>query len=366
VLNTVGPLLDTLSTQINNLGNLLPPGTVSVTIPSLSDLLNSLTTLDLLNGGVVVDLQDGTIVVDVAKILRAIGLDLNNLPPNTSLVPYIVDALTKAVPKALSALVDSLVDTITNQILDKITVKVAGVDVTGNNAVTGLITTLANTLGTTLSTVLDNLGTISDELAAVFDLLSKIIQIIVNGQSTSHGVFTEQSILLTIGSGTGFTLPTLGLPANAPADKIHAAQALIRAKARQEKADAAKNGGSSSSAPSTGESPNVAAHTRLTARVQARPAHLTAPHALAAAPVNAVVSLALATATVGPSTPVNPTPVSSSAPANVPSTNVPIGVPAGSGTHGENITLPLVLVLLGLVLAGGGAYAYRGRGRFHA
>jgi hypothetical protein len=367
VLNTVGPLLDTLSTTINNLGNALGNGAIKVTIPSLSDLLKQAADLSLLNGGVTVDLTSGTIVVDVEKILQAIGLDLNNLPPNTSLVPYIVDALTHSVPKALSDLVNGLVGQI-NDLVGQIQVTVGGHSVTKvlfNTLIKPLLTTLTNSLPNTLSTVLNKID-ISGALAPIFDLLSKILQIIVNAQSTSHGVFTEQSILLTLGSGTGFSIPKppIKAPVTVPSSKVGALQSDIRALGAQEKADAQSQGGTSSSAPSTGESPNVAAHTRLTARVQARPA-LVAPHALAAAPVNALVSLALATATVGPSTPVNPTPVSSSAPANVPSTNVPIGVPAGSGTHGENITLPLVLVLLGLVLAGGGAYAYRGRGRFH-
>jgi hypothetical protein len=365
VLTTVQPLLDTLTTEINNLGNLLPPGAVTVSFPSLSHVLDSLTDVSLLNGGVVVDLKHGKIIVDVEKILQAVGLDLNNLPPNTSLLPYVVDALTKAVPKAISDLASSLVDTITTQVIDEITVTVAGVDVTGSNSnVANLISTLAGSLGGALSTVLTGLDTFSDQLGPVFAVLNKILEIIVNGQSTSHGVFTEQALLLSIGNGTGFTLPPLGIPPTSNA-RIRTAQAQIRAKARQEKADAQPTGRSSGT-PSGGESPNGAGHTRLSSHVQAHTVAAVRSRTVAAAPVNSVVSLALATATVGPSAPVAaPTP-SSSAPPTVPSTNVPVGVPAGAGTHGENLTLPLVLVLLGLVLAGGGAYAYRGRGRFGA
>ncbi len=364
VLNAVSPLLTTLTNAINNLPL---GGAIQISIPSLSKLLKQLGNLSLLNGGITVNLQTGTIVVDVEKILQAIGLDLNNLPPNTSLVPYIIDALTHAVPQAISALISSLVGQISD-LVGQIKITVGGHSITKvlfNTLVKPLITTLTSTLSNTLSTVLGNID-VSGALAPIFDLLSKILEIIVNGQSRSNGVFTEQAILLKIGSGTGFTIPTLpSLPVDLPSDKIHAVQSQIRTLARQEANDAQSGGSTTSGTPTSGESPNVASHVRLTGAVHARPVHAVRSDVLAA-PVNALVSLALATATVGPSSPVaaptpTPTPTSS-----VPSTNVPTGVPAGSGTHGESTTLPLVLVLLGLVLAGGGAYAYRGRGKFGA
>jgi hypothetical protein len=47
----------------------------------------------------------------------------------------------------------------------------------------------------------------------------------------------------------------------------------------------------------------------------------------------------------------------------VPSTDVPTGVPAGSGTTGGGSpTLPLVLLALGIMFAGAGAVSYRMRG----
>ena len=367
VLNTVSPLLDTLTTQINNLGAQLGNGAISISIPSLSKLLKQVGNLSLLNGGVVVDLNTGTIVIDVEKILQAVGLDLNNLPPNTSLVPYIIDALTNSVPQAISDLLDGLVGQITD-LVGQIKITVGGSNLLKhlfNTLVKPLIQTLTDSLGNTLSGVLDDID-VSGALAPIFDLLSKILEIIVNGQSTSHGVFTEQAIRLSIGSGTGFPIPAppIPVPVAVPSDKVQAVQAQIRTVAAQEKADA-QSDGDQSTAPSSGESPNVAAHTRLTAGGHARPVVAVRPHTVAAAPVNALVSLALATASVGPSNAVSvPTPTTSAPSTSVPATHIPTGVPAGSGSHGDNVTLPLVLVLLGLVLAGGGAYAYRGRGRF--
>jgi hypothetical protein len=364
VLNAVSPLLDTLTTAINNLPL---GGAIQISLPSLSDLLTQLGNLSLLNGGITVDLDNGTIVIDVEKILQAIGLDLNNLPPNTSLVPYIIDALTHSVPQAIADLIDGLVGQISD-LVGQIKVTVGGValgTVLFNTLVKPLITTLTSTLSSTLGSVLSSID-VSGVLAPIFDLLSKILEIIVNAQSTSHGVFTEQAILLRVGSGTGFPIPVLPtLPVDVPSAKIHAVQSQIRTLAAQERADAERATAPPSTAPSSGESPNVASHTRLTAgSVHALPVRAVRSDVVAAAPVNALVSLALATASVGPSNSVAP-PTSSQPPStSVPATNIPTGVPAGSGTHGESITLPLVLVLLGLVLAGGGAYAYRGRGKF--
>ncbi|MEP7022045.1 MAG: hypothetical protein ABI808_15485 [Pseudonocardiales bacterium] len=78
--------------------------------------------------------------------------------------------------------------------------------------------------------------------------------------------------------------------------------------------------------------------------------------------LSGAVTLALANSSAGPSRgPIvccAPPPSSSS----VPPTNIPTGVPAGSGTHGGSPLLPIVLLAIGVLFAAGGFVSYRMRG----
>jgi len=334
VLGPVTDLLDTLSTDLNStLGGL-------VTIPKLGDAITSLETVSLPSSGagagaISLDLTTGTIKVSVEKLLQSLGLDLNNLPANTELVPYIVKALA-GLPAALGNLA--------TDVITKITDVIGGIKVAGISAgiVTSTVNGLLNTLGLTQieSTLTSTLTGVVDQLKPITDLLSSLLDIVVNGQSTSKGVFTETAIQLKLGgalSGLNDTVASLiktldGLLGGLAPDSLHVVKLASAVK------------------------PLAAA--RPAAQVHA-----------AAVADDPLIQLNLAQASAGPSTPKSSAPSStppassSSTPAgSTPATGVPTGVPAGQGAKGGSPTLPLVLVLLTLGLAAGGVGLYRFRG----
>ena len=363
----IGTILDTLNGS--PLGQIL-----SITgVPDPSTLVNGLLDLSLANGSITLSLSDGSLHVDLAKLLKFLGLDINNLCPNTALIPYLVHALTDNLPAVLGALLTSLSDTISTA-LGNIQIKLGGPNGVpiGAGLLTGLINKLTDTIvGTAnsagiLKTLLDSVGTVLDP---VLDLLTNsLVNLIANGQDESGGRFTETSLQLNLLPGGSTVapvpIPPLSIPKKVPtkAELRHDAKVLqANIRANQKHAQ-----------PPASAEPNSVRHTLLAARHDAAPVAVrpAAVRPVAVRPVAAVkaagdpfVQLNLAQASVGPNAAPPPS-TPTTAPPTVPSTHVPTGVPAGSGTHGENVTLPLVLVLLGLVLAGGGAYAYRGRGKF--
>ena len=366
-IDLTSPLLATVgSTLVSSLGTVLTTanvtsvlnmilgstgGLISVTgIPNATTLLDGLLKLSLANGSITVDLTSGALHIDLAGLLKFLGLDLNNLCPNTSLLPYVVKALTSELPKAVQSLIDS-VDTKITDSLGGITITVAGVAISVGT-LTSLVSSLSTTLTGAISTLLNAVDT--SALNPLLQILSdNLLNLVANGQGETGRVLTETSLQLNLlpGGGTA-TLPTLPPLPTVPGLNQSAIRSAQTAQAR-------------SNAQYKAAHPDAKSTTYTlpagTAKVTALKAAQVAAVSPAAA-TTATVQVNLAQATVGPNaaapvTTPTPTPTTS-----VPTTAVPTGVPAGQAGTGGSPELPLVLVLITLVLAGGGVATYRFRG----
>jgi hypothetical protein len=364
LLTPVSGLLTTVDNTLTTVAQALNLG--DVVLPSLTTALDSLDKISLPKtgagaGAISIDLSTGTIKVSVEKLLAGLGLDLNNLPPNTSLVPYIIKALA-GLPAALGDLAGDLVDTV-NQVFSGITIGGIKID-------TSVLTSLTGGLTGILSTLTDTLGKVVDTLTPITDLLSSLLDIVVNGQSTSKGIFTETAIELKVGgalsalnSTVDSILTTLDglLGGSLPLTATNETKSQVAATVTKFKAAAAKmTKASATKAPAS-------LHTAVlaSARTALAATPLTGFHAAAAAVTDPLLQINLAQAAVGPSIPrvappasATPTPTTT-----VPTTGVPTGVPAGAGKTGGSPTLPLILVLLTIGLAAGGVTTVRLRGR---
>ena len=325
----------TLSTAFNTAANNTLTGVVTVSgVPTATNFKQALT-VSLAGGGVTASLADGSLTIDLAKILKSVHLDINNLCPNTSLTSYLSSALA-GLPSAIDDLVTNLGSKVTAA-LGKATITVAGVPISAQT-LTGLISTTTDqfpSLATYSNSVTTPLNTALQP--AVEAISNNLLALTANSQNETSGTFTVAALVLKLVPNGG-SLPTVpGLPT------LPALTGLVAA--------IQHNG----AAPATSV-------TLVSAR-------LAAP--LAAAPTGTpVLQLNLAASAVTNNVPAAAAPTSStsSAPASsgVSATDLPTGVPAGAAGHqgGGSPVLPIVLVLIGLVLAGGGVTAYRGRGKF--
>ena len=163
VYATVSSTLGTVQGTLNGLQATLGPLVTVNGIPTLTSLLAPLTAITSADGSITANLQTGAVHIDIRKIT---GLDLDNLAPNTNLVPAITLALTTqllpAITKALTG-AGGVVQTATSE-LNGITVTTAGTTVpltAGQltpllSALTDPITALVAGLGTSVLTPLAN------------------------------------------------------------------------------------------------------------------------------------------------------------------------------------------------------------------
>jgi hypothetical protein len=206
-----------LEDQILNLTGLATalgiPGVITVDVTNVPNLATLLAGVDTTLGGgaVSINLATGTIHVDIEALLQSLGLDLNNLPPNTELVTLILDALNTRVVDLVTAELDKLVTSITTAVNNLgVVVNVLGIPVS-----TAALTTLLGTYKTGLATSLlapltssqNNLvGPGSDLLDPVFAALADLLSIRVNVQNKSDGMFTERAIQIRVlPGGAGVT-----------------------------------------------------------------------------------------------------------------------------------------------------------------
>ncbi|WP_375482098.1 choice-of-anchor G family protein [uncultured Jatrophihabitans sp.] len=345
---TLGTLSTAFSNAVGSTG-----GAVTVTgLPTAGDLQKDFT-VSLADGGITASLTDGSLKIDLAKILEAAGLDLDNLCPNTSLVSYLADALSK-LPAALGEVISGAFTTITKS-FKNVVIKVGGVALPSSSA----LTTLFTDAGSALSTNASQIGSTFDSSfqPALDAITNNLLDLTANAQDETDGVFTEAALVLKLIPNGGSLptipgLPTSGLPGlpNIPGVPTGV---IPQAKARAAKP---------SSKPSGSASPHSFSTVRLTSVREAAPA---AARPVQAAPTSsAVLQLNLALSAVANSAPSATSPTTGTTTA--PNTAIPTGVPAGAAGHhgGGSPALPIVLVLVGLVLAGGGVTAYRVRGRF--
>jgi hypothetical protein len=142
--------------------------------------LNSTLTLD--GGAVTVDVTNAKVTVDAAKLLAKAGLDLNDLPPNTDLIKYLLTHLTDVLTAALTSIIDGIV----NPLVAELNNCVPALNAL-TNAVSGLLgplTTSINGLTGTLNGILDPILT---RVRALTDAVSSLVDVGVNVQPQVSG-----------------------------------------------------------------------------------------------------------------------------------------------------------------------------------
>lgn len=285
-----------------------------------------------------IDVATATITVHLDTLLDdGLHLPLNQLPPNTDLVKYLVSHLSDILTNGLGGIVTGLINTLQTTI---------GSCVSALGPLAGLITDLFSALNGVVTTVTTTLGQvlkpITDAIAPLLNVLTSIIDIGVNVQPNGP-------------AGT-YTSPLAATPKQDT--PVVAKQTIERAI----EIDLLNGAGSLP----IGSLPigNLTANAKQAKVLGVKPAAKKA----AATDPGALISLALANAAAGPSAaPAATTPPATSTPpgSTAPPTSVPTGVPAGMGTHHGTPALTWVLLLLGLTFAGGGVAAYRMRGRLN-
>lgn len=314
----LGGLLKQVAAGATTLNGLLQPIISLLTplgaLPANCTLVSGIlpTTINLpddTNKVVSIDPSNGSIALSVGALLKSLNLDLNNLPPNTDLVKYIVDNLGKIITQGVGGLVNGIITQV-GKLVGSCTP--SGALATGLQqlltALTGGVTQLTTALGTGLTQVTGALG-------PVLDNLNQLIGIGVNVQPNGpKGTYTDPLD----------ATPKQGTP-------VVADQTIVRA------IEVNLAGGVSSQVGSGN---------------------------------TGILSLALGNAAAGPSNAPNdePTPTDTVPPTVVPSTNVPTGIPAGQAggdQNGGSPLLPLVAILTLLAVSGGAFWQLRLRGGNH-
>ena len=136
--------IDLSSPALAGAGRQLRAAVPGVPVKGLGQLpaASGLATLSAAGGAVTADLATGTVRIDVAALLTSVGLDLNRLPANTHLLPYLTRALGTLAPTAAQ-----------------------------------------------------------DAFGPLANALSSALDVIVNGQEVTGGTFTQQAVEVNLGSG---------------------------------------------------------------------------------------------------------------------------------------------------------------------
>ncbi|WP_123679475.1 IPT/TIG domain-containing protein [Curtobacterium sp. PhB115] len=186
--------LGTLQPTVDNLQNLLAvlgPLVQVEGIPNLVTVLDSATDVTSADGSITANLQTGAITIDVAAVLTNAGLDLNDLAPNTELLPYITNALTTQLLPAVTAALQGVVTQLTTS-LQGLTVTLLGVPVPVGQVLPIVNPVLAQVVAP-INDVISGLGaTVVTPLAGA---LTDVVSLQGNVQETSgDGVFTQRAL----------------------------------------------------------------------------------------------------------------------------------------------------------------------------
>ncbi|MDQ3157359.1 MAG: choice-of-anchor G family protein [Actinomycetota bacterium] len=113
-------------TPLAALCTVLPlPSLLNLTFPTIDDLNFGIAQTA---PGVDVDIDNGTVKLNLNEILAEQGQDLNNLAPNTDLLPYITGALDETIPGIFNILNDPT-NGLVQQILDKSSIELLGTNI---------------------------------------------------------------------------------------------------------------------------------------------------------------------------------------------------------------------------------------------
>lgn len=162
-------------------------------LPDASSLAKALSG-SAADGSITLSLTGG-VHIDLAGLLAYLGLDLNKLCPNTSLLPYLATALATELPKALVDVVSQLGSGLTDA-LGKIVVKVGGVPI-ALSQITDQLKAGQAQLTDALTTAGKQLNTAALQ-PLIVALTKNLLNVVVNGQQESGGKFTETALALKI------------------------------------------------------------------------------------------------------------------------------------------------------------------------
>src|SRR5882757_4244831 len=183
-----------LSDQITKLGgdglNIGPLQSVSTnsSIKPMSSALGSLGDINVGDGAITGSLTGGTLTIDVAKLLKTVlNLDLNNLPPNTHLLEYVAQALPKALSNGLAELKKQL-----TSLFDKLSLNLNGVLPASAGQTTSALDELLAPLTKALDSGASSLSNMV--LVPLAKAAEQLVDVIVNVQENSNGVFTERAL----------------------------------------------------------------------------------------------------------------------------------------------------------------------------
>ncbi|HZC70219.1 MAG TPA: choice-of-anchor G family protein [Jatrophihabitans sp.] len=165
VLGQLGTALAPVLNALNN-SNLDLPGSCVLSPTAVKK------TLHLDGGAVTIDIAKAQLGVDVAKLLARAGLDLNNLPPNTDLIAWLLKHLGDVLTSTLSSLIDGIVNPLVNT-LDKCVPALNALTNTVSNLLAALrsnINDLQDTLNGILDPILKALGDLTDAITGLVDV----------------------------------------------------------------------------------------------------------------------------------------------------------------------------------------------------
>jgi hypothetical protein len=206
ILTTLDGVLTTVDTTLGTLpvvGGLAVPGVSLTNLPDLTAVLGTFNN-SLLDGsdGISIDPATGTIAINVSSLVN-----LNNLPPNTNLVPYILGALDGLVSGALTNLTTGVQAQLT---------KVIGSTLLGvpllplvqpvlDAALGAVITPLVTTATGALSGAATGQAALLDAGTGglIGDILNGVLDLVANVQQTAGAIFTERAL------SVGLALPVL-------------------------------------------------------------------------------------------------------------------------------------------------------------
>jgi LPXTG-motif cell wall-anchored protein len=212
VLGTVTPVLAGLQGQVLGAVNLVQ----GLSLATISDL--PVLALDTTLGGsgpVGVNLTTGAITVNVEALLQSLGLDLNNLPPNTELMPLIVNAISTHVVGLVTDELSALAGRITTAV-DNVTVtSPLGALDPALALVTPALNALLPTLLGPLTTERNSLAGTNSLLDPVFAALSSVLSLEVNVQERANHAFTERALVIRV------------LPGASPLARVNLASASV-------------------------------------------------------------------------------------------------------------------------------------------
>lgn len=263
----IGPLitqgLDTvtkLATAFDDLG--LP---VQVTgTDKFPDIATALTSASADGGAITANLRTGSLHVDLAALLAANGLNLNRLPVNTHLAPYLAAALSSALPKAISSLIaDQQAKFVAA--FSGVGFSAGGVplDVSTLDKATHILDGMRSALTAALAAGAGQLA--GSVFAPLAEASEQLLDPIVNVQFVAGGTFTERALQLRLGGGgvelnlASAAVGPSNLAATAPAPVATAPSPATRSQIQGVSTIKIDAGGGTSRTSDTGRAPWIGA-----------------------------------------------------------------------------------------------------------